>query len=600
MMLGLQLFGGPDGDMLADFGHAERLEISDGEHGFEALTAYIPMTEEEAFRWYIMPGVPWAVVSSGDSIAWEGLVEDVALVDRGLEITALGNWRALSDRPYTALWSRTSTAGWRPATPDDLSAFDPSRWEMDNNNRIYIAPRKGETFPSGSTSNIGAQTYAAPHNGERNIVVCQFAWQFFAPTNWIVRLMRSQDDFSSRSVVANIAAGNGALQTGAFFGTFAGSPRLMFEFFNNTGGSVTITQDTGVNFFRATSIRLATATTNQVNTTLGTNILPGTHTVTPASMANIYVGQQLVIGGLTEMVTVTAVTTTTFTAVFLNGHNNTATVRAIVIYANEIANDLVAKVNALNPSHLRNSTALIQSTALDLTDELYEDEWPQDILVYLAARGGANGNQFEAGVWENRLLHLRPRYSASRTWLVDARNLTISRSMDNFRNQTYAVYRDANNRLKRTAVQTNTVPFGTLDLSDARGTPPFNRRDFINANTTSQRQAETERDIHITETAVPTPRAQFAVGGLYDEAGGGPYPLWMARAGDLVIIRNLSPGLGTAVDRLRNFRIKRKRYDVIADVLELTPELELPDLAVMAANSLTTSDRQRPYTRIEA
>lgn len=570
----LTLTDGPEGDLLADFGLAESVEISDGEHGFEALTAFVPMSDEAAFRFYTMPGVPWALLSPGWGIAWEGRVEDVAVVDGGLEFTAFGNWRALSDRPYTALWARSTTAGWRPATSLDFSAYDPQRWEIDNNNRLYIAPRKGETYPTGLASHVATLTYAAPHNGERNLVVCQFAWQFFAPTNWIIRLMRSQDDFSSRAVVATIATGNGALQTGAFFATFSGNPRLIFEFFNNTGGSVTITQDTGVNFFRATSIRLATVSTNQVNTTLGTTIAAGTRTVTPGSMANIYVGQQLVIGGsVSEMVTVTAVTTTTFTAVFAQAHNNTDTVQAIVVYADEIAADLVSKINSLNGDQLRNIKTLIQSPRVDLLDELYEDAWPQDILAGLAARGDTNNKQYEAGVWEGRVLHFRPRFSAGRTWQVDALNFSASRTMDTLRNEMYGVYRDANNRLKRTAVA----------QSASYGADAFFRRGFLDVQTTSQTQAERERDARLADTAVITPRVQFDTEGLYDQNGSGPYPLWMARAGDLVIVRNLPPTLGTAVDRLRNFRIKRKRYLVHENALELTPELEPPDLAVMVS-----------------
>lgn len=528
IMLGLQLFDGPNGDMLADFSQAERLEISDGEHGFEALTAFVPMPEEEAFRWYAMPGVAWAVISGSAGIAWEGRVEDVAVVDGGLEIGAFGAWRALSDLPYTALWSRTTTAGWRAVTIDEVSSIYMDRYEYDNNNRLYMALRKGEVY--GSTANQGMMTYAAPDRGSRNIVAFSCDYSFDAPTNWNFRVIRYNDDYTG-GVVINTVTSSGSPLSGSLNLTFSGQPRITINIRNGGGAAYTMTADTGTYYLKVTNVRIKTTT-------------------------------------------------------------------ASTVAADAIAAHIVSLVNGLNASQLRNITALIQNPGRDLTDELYEDEWPADILTYLAQRGDSNGNKYEAGVWENRTLHLRPRYSASRTWLVDVRDLTVSRSMDNFRNQMYAVYRDANNRLKRTAVQTNTAPLVTIDKSSIP-VPPFSRRGYVDAQTTSQKQAELERDVRITETAVITPRAGFRVDELYDEAGGGPYPLWMARAGDLVIIRNLSPGLGTAVDRLRNFRIKRKRYDVIENVLELTPELELPDLAVMAADTLTTSDRQRPYTRIE-
>jgi hypothetical protein len=65
-----------------------------------------------------------------------------------------------------------------------------------------------------------------------------------------------------------------------------------------------------------------------VNTTLGTAIAAGTRTVTPASMNGIYKGRLLTIGGTAENVTVTAITPTTFTAVFANAHGSTDAVTA--------------------------------------------------------------------------------------------------------------------------------------------------------------------------------------------------------------------------------------------------------------------------------
>lgn len=510
MQMGFQLFDGPDGEMLADFGQAESAEIGDGEHGFEALTAVIPMTEEAAFRWYAMAGVPWAVLSPGWGIAWEGRVEDIAVVDGGIEIGALGGWRALSDTPYTALWSRTTTAGWRPVTVDDITNRSPERYEMDNNNRLYIALRKGEGY--GDLANLAELTYAAPHNGSRDIVAFSADYEVLLPTNWKMIIYRCSETFTSFNAITTVT-GTGALLTGTINQTFAGQPRIVMDVRNDTGAIYSMTANTGTYYAKLTNIRIKSNT-------------------------------------------------------------------AASITADLIATDMADVISKLNSAQLSGEAALIESSDQDLTDELYEDEWPQDILSALARRADTGG-PFEVGVWENRMLHFRPRYSNSRTWLVDAVNLTVSRTMETLRNEMYAVYRDANNRLKRTAVASTVAAGGTIETSRPA---PFTRRGFLNAQTTSQTQAESERDARLADTAVITPRAKFDVLGLYDEAGAGPYPLWMARAGDLVIIRNLSPGLGTAVDRLRNFRIKRKRYDVIADVLQLTPELEIPDLAVMVAN----------------
>lgn len=60
-------------------------------------------------------------------------------------------------------------------------------------------------------------------------------------------------------------------------------------------------------------------------TTSSTAVTSGSTVITPASMYGIHVGDQLLVdtGGSAEVVTVTAVTNTTFTAVFANAHSGT-------------------------------------------------------------------------------------------------------------------------------------------------------------------------------------------------------------------------------------------------------------------------------------
>jgi hypothetical protein len=75
--------------------------------------------------------------------------------------------------------------------------------------------------------------------------------------------------------------------------------------------------------------------TGPANTTASTAIAPGSVTVTPASMYGIHVGDYLVVdtGTPQEVVQVTAVTMTTFTATFANSHSGTyAITTAVDVY----------------------------------------------------------------------------------------------------------------------------------------------------------------------------------------------------------------------------------------------------------------------------
>jgi hypothetical protein len=64
-----------------------------------------------------------------------------------------------------------------------------------------------------------------------------------------------------------------------------------------------------------------------VATTLGTAVTAGAQTVTPPTMASIFAGAQLLVdsGVNQEVITVTSITTTTFTATFANSHSGAAT-----------------------------------------------------------------------------------------------------------------------------------------------------------------------------------------------------------------------------------------------------------------------------------
>lgn len=90
----------------------------------------------------------------------------------------------------------------------------------------------------------------------------------------------------------------------------------------NLTGAATNNFTLQVNQYRAGAIL--------VNTTSATTISAGANvTVTPASMANIFVGTQLIFSagtGATETVTVLSVTGTTFNATFANGHSGAYTI----------------------------------------------------------------------------------------------------------------------------------------------------------------------------------------------------------------------------------------------------------------------------------
>jgi hypothetical protein len=562
--LALQLYESPGGALIADLSDATDCVIDNGRHGFRSLTCFVPMPLELAFAISEQGKAKWLSLNYGCGVVWEGRLEDPTVViaedGTGLQVTAFGAWRALFDVPYTALWSKSGTAGWRVVTGSSLT---PERYELDNNNRLYFAPRKNENFGTSSQAIWGIRI---PNASTRNISGVLFNIEMDAPSNWTLVMDRRDANYGYISTEYTLASA-GSPTSRSVFRLLSSCQSLTFRFLFNTTAA-NYTGETGAAYVKITNVRVVTSVTNAVNTTTSTTITAGAaRVVTPASMARIYVGQRLVIANgaaTSESVTVTAVTATTFTADFANGYSGTTTIHAHVVYADQIISDLVSHVTAVNPDQLSASTALSESPGLDLLDEVYEDEYPGDIATKLA---GLGDNQtpprlWEVGVWEGQKLHFRPKGSDSQVWAIDADELTVNSTLELLRNSMYASYQDANNRTLRTAVAddaTSQAQYGIV------------RRGVIGASTTSSTQAGKHRDAALEDGRVVKPRSELQPDYLMDQTGA-IAPKWLARAGQTMNIRNLPPTLGSEVDRVRTFLLEENSYDVMEDVLTPVPE----------------------------
>jgi hypothetical protein len=302
-------------------------------------------------------------------------------------------------------------------------------------------------------------------------------------------------------------------------------------------------------------------------------------------MANIYVGQQLqiqsgVFTGPTPSTSlvVTAITSTTFTAVFPTGLPAGVSVQAHVVYADEVVKEVQQGIAAFNATQLSSSSVLIQSPAVDLVNALYEDRVIGEVLDYLAGLGDtqATPRQWEWGVGANRLLYYRPQGSAARTWYIDVSDLDVQRSIDGLFNSVYAAYQDAHNRTIRPTASADSASISRYGVT---------RRLAINANTGSSAQAAIQQAAALADNKDPRPRSGVTISRVFD-ASGARWPLYAPVAGDTMVIRNLSPTLSTAIDRVRIFRLTRTEYHADSDTLVIEPESPLPSLSALLARVL--------------
>lgn len=508
-MLSFQIYTNPTKDqMLADFsGRAQPamggggLRFTTNRHGFAALEApLVPMSLAEAFEVYDWTGTPHVVVSDGAAaVVWEGRLEDISIIPGGVTLRAFGYQRALSDLPYTALWSMTGTADWREVTGEDRAACAPSLYEMDNNNRIFIAPRNGETFDN--ATEFGEMTYALPHRSDRDIVTFSGDYSITLPANWDVRVLTCDIDFANVVTEATVTA-TGSNQTGSWALTTSARKRVIISVRNNTGSGSSISVDTGERFAKVTNIRIKTTSSS---------------TVTASAIA-----------------------------------------AALAVY-----------VNGTNGRQLRSSDEWVMATTTDLRNELYEDEYPVDVLNRLAYL-----HSYDWAVWEDRRLRFHEKGGMGRHYYVDVSQLLeLQRSLENVRNSAYSTYRTADGETRRTTTAGNI---------DSQGRYGVIRRGSVDVQTTSSTEAETHRDVFLTDRARAGLRAQVEFSRIYD-ATGGQYPLYELRAGDTLTMRNLPPTLSSTVDRIRTFVIGETSYDAATGLISIAPEEPLPSLDLLIA-----------------
>lgn len=240
------------------------------------------------------------------------------------------------------------------------------------------------------------------------------------------------------------------------------------------------------------------------------------------------------------------------------------------VCADDIVTVLVDVVNDTNPTQLVSDTSQILCPGLALSDARYEDVTPADIVNQLSSLGDSESvsGAWAATVWEERRLQFTPRGMEARHWFVDVVLFEIERSFQNVRNSAYGVYRHDGRGNRRTSVV-------------ARNVSGIVRMEAIDTDTTSPAVAEAHRDTFLLDSSRARPRATIRTLGLFDEMGA-EYPLYRARAGDWLTLRNLPPDLG-ALENLQTFRIGNTRYHADTNVLEPEPEEFIPNLAIMVA-----------------
>lgn len=447
-----------------------------------------------------------------------------------VQINAVSLQSALNDVEYNAFWSSTDLSDWFLVSEDMRAGNNNKLYATDKDNRLFIGLKKNTIYPiSGSLIQQAAYAWQTPLLSSRKVSYIQCSFETNLATAFIFELFSIADTIATGapSMLYSYQCTGGAVKL-ALSLPYAANHILYARIRNNSDTNYTNTAEDGVNYFKMTSIRVASSNANAINSTIAAAISTGTQTITPASMANIAIGRQLVINsGATdsELIVVTATTATTFTATFAKAHAANSSVRGCFVTDREIIQDVIATQRAANPNWLNASSAWIQASADDQENRTYDRVKGIDVLADLAKR-----LDVVYGVKPSGEVYFYPSSQYRRVFAIDAESGSFHRPLANLINRTTATYDDQNNVAQVTATANN---LGSQVING------IVRSQTIDAPTTSAAKAATIRDLSLAQTSQRPLQIDYAVQAVYSEQGA-LYPIDSPQPNDQITIRNIS------------------------------------------------------------
>jgi len=253
--LGIRL-STPDGYTLPITTRCLNPVITTGPGGYQQFTSDIRLSKFISFMLYNLALGGEVILSWGGRDVWEGRIEDVALSQSVVSIVALGYSRALVDMPITLFMSESSYAGWRPINQEDNINADPSRAYFDNNNRVYLAPRKNSELDSTHWAGMG---YARPHRSITDIYRATFDYEAFGETGktYIFDFRRRTEGWNNISPALWTLSADGTTQTGSEdISISGGATNLSFMCYRGNATGDVYTGETGEFYLKITNLRL--------------------------------------------------------------------------------------------------------------------------------------------------------------------------------------------------------------------------------------------------------------------------------------------------------------------------------------------------------
>lgn len=236
------------------------LDFKTNQNGFADCTIQYAIDPFVGYQLYSLNTVWECKVMDGGATIYHGRVEDVKLNGSSMQVTAFGYYRALSDLPYTALWSTYKLDNWHAVKGETYgTGHKPERYTIDTNNgRLGIAPKKNAQY--GNNNDQGAVDFYIPNGSSRNIVAVAFDYTLSAYAGMRVRLQ----SYSNGTLIADewtpTIPSAFTRYSGSVVQAVSSCNRLMFVIDNNSGSTATFTAEEGTAYLHITNMRVVTQT----------------------------------------------------------------------------------------------------------------------------------------------------------------------------------------------------------------------------------------------------------------------------------------------------------------------------------------------------
>ena len=448
-------------------GKSEYIQILSGTvtydlHGDAVCTFTMPYLPRYAQLIALTQQAQVIVTKWGETI-WSGRVENVELNDRVLTVVAYGKNSTIDDTGNTisAIFSmsdaramKVQNEGYSAVLPTDAAKIGYDTLKLDTARTTIFLEENNSVLNNEQHGYFVRSPDAYSISGLQMFLDVEFR----LPNGFITYINSANSGVRSENIAnettAVVVSASGVLNRFMYSSVLDGAQAgLTINTRNSTGGTYTSTEDNGFWYSRVKNMRLVNPNTSVSGTVSTAVTVSGTYSFTPNVITGIYPGQLLRLedGWRGELVRVSNVYETTFTAFCERPHSGTYSFYAPVLTTSAIVSRLMA-----------GEQQSITATAQDVPDAVYAYATKRSILEDMAARG--DGDQVYTYGYSGDTFFFKPKRGDT-IYYADIDSYQLNTKLSALHNSVYGLYTDVYGVDRIGSIETDTNSISTYGIT---------------------------------------------------------------------------------------------------------------------------------------